>query len=218
MRISIVSNGTPPKELLPEIKKSDYIIGVDRAAYWLMKHGVVPQVAIGDFDSTGRGELDKIKQSIPTVKCYAPEKDFTDTELALKYAINLKPSSIILYGGSGTRLDHTLGTLHILERCQKRGIPAVFRDKTNEVMVVGRGRTILSRRAGSRYVSIVPITSSIQLSLSGFTYEIAKKTIRRGQTIGISNEFAGRQSRRISAGHATITIYRGLAFVIQSRD
>ena len=40
--------------------------------------------------------------------------------------------------------------------------------------------------------------------------EITKKTIFRGRTIGISNEFSG--------GQAAITIHRGLAFVIQSRD
>jgi len=209
-RIGIVCNGELYPKIVTEIQKDDLVIGVDRAAYWLIEHGVIPSVAVGDFDSTNRGEFDKIKKFIPTVKKYSPEKDFTDTELAVRYAIQQKPSSIIIYGGMGTRLDHTLGTLHLLERCQKLGILTVFRDQTNEAVVLGRGRTILKKREGSKYVSIIPITNSIQISLSGFTYEIAKKTITRGQTIGISNEFYGRQ--------ATITVHRGLAFVIQSRD
>jgi len=209
-RIIIVCNGTLYPRIITEIQKTDFIIGVDRAAFWLIKHGVVPHVAIGDFDSTNRGELEQIQKFIPTVKKYSPEKDFTDTELALNYAIKKKPSSVIVYGASGTRLDHTMGTLHLLERCQKLGIPAVFRDQTNEVLIVGRGRTILNKREGSRYVSVLPITHSIQITLAHFKYEITQKTIIRGQTIGISNEFSGRK--------ATITVHRGLAFVIQSRD
>jgi len=209
-RIVIVANGNLYNALLKEITPSNFVIGVDRAAYWLIAHKVIPQVAIGDFDSTNRGELEKIQKIIPTIKQYSPEKDFTDTELAMDYALKQKPKSIIIYGGMGTRLDHTLGTLHLLERCQKFDIPAVFRDETNEAMVMGRGRTILKQREGSKYVSMLPITNSIQLSLSGFKYEIVKKTIMRGQTIGISNEILSKQ--------ATITIYRGLAFIIQSRD
>jgi len=209
-RIVIVANGFLWDGIIKEIKSSDFVMGVDRAAYWLIEHGVIPSIAIGDFDSTNRGELEKIQKIIPTIKKYSPEKDFTDTELAMSYALRQKPKEIIIYGGTGTRLDHTLGTLHLLERCQKFGTPAVFRDQTNEVMVVGRGRTILNKREESRYVSIVPITNSIQITLTNFKYEIAKKIITRGQTIGISNEFISRQ--------ATVTIHRGLAFIIQSRD
>ncbi len=215
-RTVIVCNGVLYPQIITEIQKNDFIIGVDRAAYWLIAHGVVPQVAIGDFDSTSRGEFNKLKKLIPTVKKYPSEKDFTDTELAVKYALKQKPTSIIIYGGSGTRLDHTIGTLHLLERCQKLGIPAVFRDRTNEVIMVGRGRTILKKREGSRYISILPITNSIQVTLTNFKYEIVKKTIIRGQTIGISNEFTGRQD--CVRSQATIFVHRGFAFVIQSRD
>jgi thiamine pyrophosphokinase len=209
-RIIIVCNGNLYPQIITEIQKSDFVIGVDRAAYWLIEHGVIPSVAIGDFDSTSRGELNKISTVVPTFKKYSPEKDFTDTELAVKFAIKQKPSSITIYGGTGTRLDHEIGTLHLLERCYKLGIPAIFRDETNEAKVVGRGRTILEKREGSRYVSVVPITNSIQITLEHFKYEIAKKIIIRGQTVGISNEFTN--------GQATIFIHRGLAFVIQSRD
>ena len=210
MRIAIVANGNPPGSFVKEIQKADLVIGVDRAAYWLIAHGITPAAAIGDFDSTSGGEFARIKKTVPIIKTFASNKDFTDTELALQYAIRKKPSEIILYGGSGTRLDHQLGTLHLLERCMRLGISAVFLDETNEVRVVSRGRTILNKRVGYRYVSVVPITNSIQITLEYFKYNIAKTTIRRGQTIGISNEFTGRQ--------ATITMHRGLAFIIQSRD
>lgn len=216
--IVIVANGNLDPWIIEQIHARDFVIGVDRAAYWLITHGITPDVAIGDFDSTGKKELNVIQKKVKFVKLFPQEKrkDFTDTELALLYAIKQKPSSIIIFGGSGTRIDHTLGTIHLLERCQKLGILAVFRDQTNDVIVIGRGRTILNKKAGYRYVSVIPITKSIQITLRRFKYEITKKTIFRGQTIGISNEFI---SRPACAGkQARITIHRGTALIIQSRD
>lgn len=209
-RVVIVANGRLYKEILDEIVKDDIVIGVDRAAYWLVVNGVAPDVAIGDFDSTTEKELQHIKENVADVRTYPPEKDFTDTELALKVAFSLKPQEIIVFGAMGTRKDHELAAIGLLEQSWKRGIHAVIRDETNEVMLVGRGRTILERRVGSRYISILPITQSIVISLSKFKYEITKKRILRGQTIGVSNEFAGRQ--------AEITMHRGRALIIQSRD
>ncbi len=203
-------NGVLFEDFIREIKAHEVIIGVDRAAYWLIQHGVIPSVAIGDFDSVNKEELKVIRKKVPMVQSFPSEKDFTDTELALRYALRQKPKSIVMYGGSGTRLDHVLGTIHLLERCLRLGIFTVFRDRTNEIVVIGRGRTILKKRAGYRYVSLVPITQSIQVTLSNFKYEIKNTIIRRGQTIGISNEFIG--------GQGEITLSHGRALVIQSRD
>jgi thiamine pyrophosphokinase len=182
------------------------VIGVDRAAYWLIIHNVIPDAAIGDFDSVNGKEKSIIQKKVKIINTFSPDKDFTDTELALSYAMKQKPYSIIIYGGSGTRIDHTLGTIQLLTRCQKRGIPALFRDQTNEVREIGRGRTILEKRVGCRYVSVIPVSDSISVSLTGFKYKI----IHRGQTIGISNE--------ISGCWAEITLHRGIALIVQSRD
>jgi thiamine pyrophosphokinase len=214
--IVIVANGNLNTWIIKQIHKGDFIIGVDRAAYWLIAHGIIPDVAIVDFDSVSKKELDIIQKNVKIVKKFFAEKDFTDTELALSYAIKQNPSSIIIFGGSGTRIDHTFGTIHLLTRCQRLGILAVFRDQTNEVRVVGRGRTILEKRVGSRYVSVLPITQSILITLRHFKYEITRKTIRRGQTIGISNEFTGRKD--CVRSQAQITIHRGTALIVQSRD
>lgn len=209
-RVVIVANGNKYPGIIKEIRRGDVIIGVDRAAYWLITHRVIPDVAIGDFDSVNEKERSVIQKKVKIFKQYSAQKDFTDTELALLYAVKQKPLSIVIFGASGTRVDHTLGTLQLLTRCQKLGIPAVFRDQTNEVMIVGRGRTILEKREGYRYISVIPVSDSISVSLVGFKYNSIRKTIRRGQTIGISNEFAGRQ--------AEIIFHRGIAFIIQSRD
>ena len=56
-RIIIIANGIVYPEICNDVVKTDYIIGVDRAAYWLIQHRIVPNVAVGDFDSTCSDEM-----------------------------------------------------------------------------------------------------------------------------------------------------------------
>lgn len=209
-RALIFTNGTLHDSSLSEISNDDYVIGVDKAAYWLLKHGINPNVAVGDFDSTSKAEFKRIKKDIADIRTFPPEKDFVDTELAIDIAINKKVTEVILYGGSGTRLDHTLATLSLLELGIKHNIPILFKTETNEIRLVARCRTIIKKRGDLMYFSVIPYTQKIVVSLEGLKYPLTHATIHRGQTIGISNEFL--------TDSAIITVHAGMAFVIQSKD
>jgi thiamine pyrophosphokinase len=56
----------------------------------------------------------------------------------------------------------------------------------------------------------LPLTKSINISLTGFVYNLNHKTIIRGQSRGISNQ--------ISKTKAKITLHSGKALVIKSKD
>jgi len=209
-RALIFTNGTLHDSSLSEISKDDYVIGVDKAAYWLLEHGMIPNVAVGDFDSTNESEFERIKKDIADIRTFPPEKDFVDTELAVRVAIEKRVSEIFMYGGSGTRLDHTLATLSLLELGIKHNIPILFKTETYEIRLVSRRRTIVKKRGEFTYISVIPYTQKIVVSLEGLKYPLTHATIHRGQTIGISNEFL--------TDSGIITVHAGMAFVIQSKD
>ncbi len=209
-RALIFTNGTLHDSSLSEISNDDYVIGVDKAAYWLLKHGINPNVAVGDFDSTNESEFERIKKDIADIRTFPPEKDFVDTELAVRVAIEKRVSEIVMYGGSGTRLDHTLATLSLLELGIKHNIPILFKTETNEIRLVSRRRTIVKKRGEYTYISVIPYTQKIVVSLEGLKYPLTHATIYRGQTIGVSNEFL--------TDSGIITVHAGMAFVIQSKD
>ncbi len=208
-RIIIFGNGRLSKKFLTYIQPGDYIIGVDRAAYWLIAHGVVPDMAIGDFDSTSQDEWKKIKKIVSTIKQFTSKKDWTDMELAVSHAVELAPQEVMIFGGTGTRLDHSLASLELLDKLLKAKVRHVLIDETNRVRIIGRGRTIL-KRGEHRYVSIFPYTTSVMLTLNGFRYNVQKSTMFRGVTIGVSNEIVG--------ADATIEIFSGKTWVIESND
>jgi thiamine pyrophosphokinase len=209
-RIVIVGNGTLSKKYLGMIKPQDYVIGVDRAAYWLIREGRCPDVAIGDFDSVTKEEFGEIKKSVPTTKQFPKDKDQTDMELAFAHAIKKRPTEVLILGGTGSRLDHTLATWYLLDLLWEAHIPHMLVDEKNRVRLVGRGRTILAPGGEYKYMSILPYTKTVTLALSGFRYNASKTTIMRGTTRGISNEIVERQ--------AEIIIYSGKAWVIESND
>ncbi len=209
-KVVIVGNGVLSKKYLALVKPEDYVIGVDRAAYWLIEQGRVPDVAIGDFDSVTEEELKTIHQSVQTIQHYPKDKDRTDMELAVVRAIEKKPIEVLILGGTGSRIDHSMATLSVLDSLLTAQIPHVLVDKNNRVRLVRRGRTILNCLGDYRYVSILPYTKEIILSLSGFRYDLPKTKLIRGTTRGVSNEVTGRQ--------AVITIFSGKAWIIESND
>jgi thiamine pyrophosphokinase len=209
-RIVIVGNGTLSKKCLTVIQQQDYVIGVDKAAYWLIREGRRPDIAIGDFDSVTRQELVQIKKYFPFVRRFPKHKDQTDMELAIRYAIGKRPTEVLVFGGAGSRLDHTMATWYLLDLLWEAHIPHILVDEKNRVRLVGRGRTILDSGGEYKYISILPYTKTVTLALSGFRYNAPKTTVMRGTTRGISNEIAGRQ--------AEITIFSGKAWIVESND
>ena len=209
-RARIFTNGILNESSLSEIDSDDYVIGVDKAAHWLLIHGIIPNVAVGDFDSTSKEEFEQIKKDVRDIRTFPAEKDFVDTELALSVALEKQVDEIALYGGSGSRLDHTFATLSLLEKGIQSNVPIYFTNETNEIRLLSRCRTIVKKRGDFKYISVIPYSQKIIVSLEALKYPLDHATIHRGQTIGVSNEFL--------TDSAIITVHTGMAFVIQSKD
>jgi thiamine pyrophosphokinase len=209
LNIAIVGNGNNSDKLLPVIRKADYIIGVDRAAYWLIEHQIVPDVAIGDFDSVTKDEYRKIKFFSKKLIEYPQDKDYIDTELALKFAVTKNPQQIIIFGTIGSRFDQTLASVQLLGKYTSHNTSLYIKNETNEIYYLSE-KKVFKKSLTLPYLSILPITSQILISINGCKYNLTEKVVRRGQSKGVSNE--------IISKNAVVTIHKGQALVIRSRD
>jgi thiamine pyrophosphokinase len=204
-----VAGGRLAKQFTPEIRKSNYIIGVDRGAWWLIANGIVPDVALGDFDSVTGGQFQIINKQSKKILIYPKKKDQTDMELAIDHGINLHPGRVRIYGAVGDRLDHETANIQLAERLHDAGIEGVIIDERNEARVVSRRLTIRKDRR-FRYVSVIPISETVNVTLTGFVYDVSRAGIKRGQTLGISNEILLAQGR--------IDVHSGKALVVRSKQ
>ena len=77
---------------------------------------------IGDFDSITSEELKEAKSKGIKVISFPTEKDKTDGELAVDYAISLGSKELVILGSFKEELDHALGNLFLLFKIDKFGI------------------------------------------------------------------------------------------------
>lgn len=190
-------------------EKAELIIGADGGAKHLLKLGVKPHVLMGDFDSLSPEDLDYYKQLGIEIMKFPAEKDMTDSELAVEYAISKGFKNIILLGVLGSRVDHSLANILLLRKMHEKGISGCIADEHNTVTLIS-DRISISKKPGYS-LSLIPITSQVDgVTTKGLYYPLNNATIKMGSTWGVSNEFVEET--------AEVTITAGLLLVVLSRD
>ncbi len=119
------------------IEASDYVIAADGGVVFLNSLGVVPDLLIGDGDSS---DFDSV-QSKEKIR-HPSDKDSTDGELAVQEALKRRPENRINIYGALTKAeeaDHFLGNLGILYKSTGR---AVLRDVRQDIYVVSNGNEL----------------------------------------------------------------------------
>ena len=190
----------------------DRVIAVDRGLNAASALGIVPDVIVGDFDSADPAALADFRRREHIVwEVHQPEKDDTDTELAIKRAAAMGAGYIVLLGATGGRLDHLLGNIHLLYPCLQRGVEACILDPGNKLYLIDGERRFKRREVWGTYISFLPLTEEVKgITLRGFKYPLTDKDIAIGTSLCISNELA--------ADEAVITLQDGVLIVVESRD
>lgn len=210
-RVVIVTGGGVDAEDLEEIRpREDFLIGVDGGLHALLEAGLLPHLAVGDFDSAGLEMHEKLaRMGVPTEKLPA-EKDVTDTHFAVLEALKRRPESVLLLGAVGTRIDHTLSNLFLLETVEREGVRGEIRNRHNRIRLL-RGGSLRVRKSRYRYLSLLPLSDTVSgVTLTGFRYPLTEAVLRRSDSLGVSNELVEEEGE--------IRLRSGMLFVIESRD
>ena len=188
------------------------IIAGDRGLEALYQLKIVPNHIVGDFDSVSPKILEFYKnQSQIIFHTYHPEKDNTDTDIALKLAISLKSSEITIMGALGRRMDHAIANIHILKDALETNIPCQILDEHNRIYLINKEITLEKNRVYGKYISLIPLTSEVKdLTLTGFKYPLNNYDLPIGTSLGVSNE--------IVENIAQIKMKKGILIVIESKD
>ncbi|OMF38292.1 thiamine diphosphokinase [Paenibacillus sp. FSL H8-0548] len=209
-RIIICTGGQLGSWALEHIETTDVLIGADSGARFLISHGFRPDISIGDFDSVSEEDLIAIREnSGQTIACDPIDKNYTDTEMAVRLALDMQPRELILLGALGTRFDHSLANVHLLALAAAQQVQAAIIDDHNKISLIQDQTTI--EKQGFPNVSLLPLSMRVEgITLHGFQYPLTEAELTIGQSLGISNV--------LTAAFGTIRICEGLLLVIQSRD
>ena len=216
MKFAVVCAGGPVSEVvdLTQYPVGETVfIGADRGALYLLEMGIVPQEAVGDFDSVSEEEYKRIKTSVEQVGQYHSEKDETDIELAVDRALSYNPKQIILTGVTGGRLDHMESTLHLLYRLQIAN-PAInmsIQNPLNQLSMLLPTEHVIKPNQDYSYVSLFSFNGPVTgLTLKGFKYETMNEVLETGMTKFTSNEPL--------ASVCTISFHEGICLMVRSSD
>ena len=187
----------------------DVKIVVDGALEITHRLGIQPDFIVGDFDTVDQSLLDYYDKDI--ILRHPPEKDQTDTELAIETAQKLGCSKLKFFGATGSRLDHSLGNIFLLESLLKQGMEAEIINENNRLYIKNQGFSLKKTETRGDYVSLLPLTETVEnVTLCGFKYPVKNLTFYREKTLGISNE--------ITEDKATVEFSEGIFIVVESRD
>lgn len=190
----------------------DLIIAVDGGLTPARRLQLKPDYCVGDFDSVSQESLEYFR-NIPGIswETHPPEKDETDTELAIHLALRLGAESIHIFGATGTRMDHTLASISLLQIPLEAGVSCWLIDDHNHITMIDSGMTLKREEAFGTYVSLIPFTESVTgVTLEGFKYPLQDYTFVQGNSLGVSNE--------IVQENAVISIGNGRMLLIESKD
>lgn len=195
-----------------ENERFDKVIAVDAGLERAAALGLVPDLIVGDFDTVKPEILERYRRMEHIVwDVHQPEKDETDTELALQKAQAIGSGEIAVLGATGGRIDHMLGNIHLLFPCLQKGIEACILDCQNRIYLIDGERTFRSSGLWGRYISFLPLTEHVDgITLTGFKYPLLDKDIEIGTSLCISNELIGEEG--------TITFTDGVLIVVESHD
>jgi thiamine pyrophosphokinase len=209
----IVTGGNSNIEFTKEyfLKYSfDLIIAVDKGLEILDKLNINPDYIVGDFDSIDKSVFKKYENGKFEIIKLNPIKDLTDTNEGINLAIEKGSDEIYVLGGIGSRIDHTIGNIHVLKEALDKDVICRIIDKNNEIELINK-RTILDIDSNFKYISLIPLTTKVTgVTLKGFKYEIENYDLEIGKSLGISNE----QIENI----ATIDLKEGILILIKSKD
>ena len=155
---------------------------------------------IGDMDSIQTApELHTTKE----IKRFNRDKDFSDSELALRYALDNNATHIELHAVLGDYPDHSLANMFLLKRYYSPNAEVTIITAKTSLFLLNAGEKIL-KNFKDRRVSLFFLDDIKGLQMDGFRYSFASSEIEAGD-FSLSNVIADSQAK-ISCAQGAIII------------
>lgn len=206
-RAVIFANGSLPD---PEaarrlVAPTDLLVAADGGTRHALSMGLTPHLVLGDLDSL----TPDVERSLPNVLRYPREKDQTDLELAINYAVEQGCKRLLILAALGGRLDQTLANLCLLTSPRLATLDVRLDDGVEEAFFVRKQAKVQGRTG--EVVSLIPWGADVfGIRTTGLRWSLHGETLYAHQTRGISNEMLGRS--------AAVHVESGLLLLVHRRS
>ncbi|MCD6383303.1 MAG: thiamine diphosphokinase [Thermoplasmata archaeon] len=181
------------------------VLSADTGAILAMDLGYFPEVVVGDLDSLREEEIEKLVANGLKLERWPKDKDYTDFELCLNHPLLTGEQGLLIVGGLGGRIDHTILNVEMVARRNLRAATYLFPGGEAHVLYEG----IPVKAKGGEVVSILPLTERAEVEGSeGLRWDISGLTLRRGIGKPIHNmAVKGQVEVKLKRGKALLIVY-----------
>lgn len=188
----------------PEKREDWFVVCADGGYRHAERLGILPDMIIGDCDSASHPYPKEIPHQI-----YPSQKDATDAQLCLDWAIEQGCTEVLILGGLGGRLDHEFSNYSLLLYALKQGVKVRLKNKQNEIWMEDHPFSV---EGEDGYISFFPYGGAVEgFSIRGLRYELAPTTLTGDRSLTACNEF-------VSGKTGEISFENGYLLVMRTRD
>jgi len=215
--ICIGGGRTPAKDWLTQLVQESEkgstdrpILAIDRGVNICHALKLPPVHLIGDGDSASSKAWTWAEECGTHVHAFPPEKDFTDTELALHIAAEyFARPLVILTGAFGGRLDHLMSTAAVAAHAD---IPCVLADERETLFYLHAGESLtVTCDTPPRAISLLPFTEECTgVTTRGLYWELQDACITNCASLAISNVLAHENTKNtftVSIKNGVLGVY-----------
>jgi thiamine pyrophosphokinase len=189
----VVSGGPAPDAgAVGPLPACAFVIAADSGLDHAAALGLSVDVLVGDLDSASAPAVHAAEAAGVRIERHPIDKEATDLELALDYALAIGASRVtVVSGGGGARLDHHLAELVLL--AATRFAPLRLDARIGEARAVpihaGEGVSLLGA-PGAMLTLLALGGPASGITTSGLRWPLRAETLQPGSTRGVSNEIA----------------------------
>lgn len=202
---SVIISGAPENDIdyYKNYISDRFVLAADSGRIKCKKLNIVPDLIVGDFDSSSAPDTDEKVITLPV------RKDDTDTFYAVKELIKKGCKDLLILGGIGSRVDHTYTNILALNFCADLGVKAVMINKNNRIRILNKSTVV--KKDGYNYFSLFAFCESVyNLTTQGSEYNLDNFTLRTDNPLCQSNAFKDDE--------ITINFKSGKILLVESND
>ncbi len=190
MRAVIFANGdlSHPAQDLARVRDGDLIICADGGLRHCLSLKLTPNALIGDLDSIEAEYVESLDPSHTRVIRHSPDKDATDLELALHFAVKQGAQEALILGAMGGRWDQSLANflLPLVEGLE--GLRVRWASGAQHASLLRSGESLRIQGDPGDVVSLVPLSGNAEeITTEGLRYPLEGESLLLGSTRGLSN-------------------------------
>jgi len=206
--VVVIGGGPLSPRVITDVDADATIIAADSGLDHAVAAGLRPSVLVGDLDSiSAHGKMWAYAHELE-IDQHPLDKDATDTELALVRASQTDADNLLVFGASGDRFDHALGTIAAL------GIPALSKFESIRLLldealvyVLHPGRSVNIDLPTDTVFTLLALHGPCRgVDVTGARWPLTDAALEPHSTRGISNETTGLLYVAVADGILTLVV------------